>query len=64
VSHTQCSLNPARGTVALGPLLAGLTLGLVAILTTSAAAAPEEPGKVEAGFGEPRKGTSPPARAR
>jgi hypothetical protein len=63
VSHTQRSRDPARGTMVIAPMLAGLTLGLVALLATPAAAAPEEPAKVEPGFGDPRKGDVPTGAA-
>ena len=63
MSHTQRSRDPARGTMVIAPMLAGLTLGLVALLATPAAAAPEEPAKVEPGFGDPRKGDVPTGAA-
>jgi hypothetical protein len=63
VSHTQRSRDPARGTMVIAPMLAGLTLGLVALLATPAAAAPEGPAKVEPGFGDPRKGDVPTGAA-
>jgi hypothetical protein len=63
VSHTQRSRDPARGTMVIAPMLAGLTLGLVALLATPAAAAREEPAKGEPGFGDPRKGDVPTGAA-
>jgi hypothetical protein len=47
--------------VSPGPMLVGLMLGLVALLLPAmpVTAAPEEPGKVETGFGDPRKGDVP-----